>query len=145
MLDYLCRVLGGDGPIAVFTGDAVACECCRREVVLWVRLTLGTKMYLVSKESGNCTWLTHRDGQNFPLVMWTVDGGVFDLPGAGLAAEVVARCSIGYRLCRRGDRSSLGMPRSCNEGLELRLKLTNPEGSRIRVRRSSDCLQYLWS
>ncbi|PKI39671.1 hypothetical protein CRG98_039941 [Punica granatum] len=72
MLDHLRRVLGGDGPIAVFTGDVVACECCCREAVLWVGLTLGTKTYLVSEKSGNCTWLTHIDGQNFPIVMWTV-------------------------------------------------------------------------
>ncbi|PKI44989.1 hypothetical protein CRG98_034628 [Punica granatum] len=239
-----------DDPIAVFTGDAVACECCSREAVLWVGLTLRTKMHLVSKESGKCTWLTRRDGQNFSLAMWTVSyclsncrkpslllgrlcfyqrsalllgqlcliyrkvvlllellhvglpetglvveaivlcrrpalllgqlcfagdrlcckgfalpeacfitgmvvlcwrpalpwgGSIFDLPEAGLTAGVVARCSAGCRLCRMGDCGLLGMPRSCDEGLELRLELTNPEGLGIIVRCSSYCLQFLRS
>ncbi|OWM82797.1 hypothetical protein CDL15_Pgr008678 [Punica granatum] len=46
-------------------------------------------------------------------------GGVFELPEADLAAGVVARCFVGCRLCRRGNCGSLGMPRSCDEGLEL--------------------------
>ncbi|PKI35644.1 hypothetical protein CRG98_043971 [Punica granatum] len=45
--------------------------------------------------------------------------GVFDLPEVGLTARVVARCSAGCWLCRRGDCGSLEMPRSCDEGLEL--------------------------
>ncbi|PKI77748.1 hypothetical protein CRG98_001872 [Punica granatum] len=48
MLDDLCRVLGGDGLITVFTGDTVACECCHSEAVLRIGLTLGTKTHLVS-------------------------------------------------------------------------------------------------
>ncbi|OWM63386.1 hypothetical protein CDL15_Pgr022131 [Punica granatum] len=52
MLDDLCRMLGGDGLITVFTGDAVACECCRKEVVLWVGLTLKTKSILSWRRVG---------------------------------------------------------------------------------------------
>ncbi|PKI72772.1 hypothetical protein CRG98_006857 [Punica granatum] len=54
------------------TGDAVACECCRSEAVLWVGLTLGTKAHLVSVGSEDRTWLSHRDGHHFSLVMWMV-------------------------------------------------------------------------
>ncbi|PKI61957.1 hypothetical protein CRG98_017683 [Punica granatum] len=43
------------------------------------------------------------------------DGGVFDLPDAGIAAGAVARYSAGCRLCRRGDCCSLGISRSCDE------------------------------
>ncbi|OWM90912.1 hypothetical protein CDL15_Pgr027399 [Punica granatum] len=55
MLDDLCRALGVDGPITVFTGDAIACKCFHSEAVLWVGLTLGTKTHLVSVESEDCT------------------------------------------------------------------------------------------
>ncbi|PKI35061.1 hypothetical protein CRG98_044550 [Punica granatum] len=44
----------------------------RSEAVLWVGLTLGTKAHLVSMESEDRTWLSHRDGHHFSLVMWTV-------------------------------------------------------------------------
>ncbi|PKI57932.1 hypothetical protein CRG98_021681 [Punica granatum] len=65
-------------------------------------------------------------------------GGVFDLPEAGFTARAIACCSARCRLCRRGDCSLLGMPRSCDEGLELWGRApTYPEGSEIRVRRSS--------
>ncbi|OWM72922.1 hypothetical protein CDL15_Pgr016554 [Punica granatum] len=53
MLDDLCRVLGGDGLITVFTGDTVACECCHSEAVLRIGLTLGTKTHLVSDKKNN--------------------------------------------------------------------------------------------
>ncbi|PKI33242.1 hypothetical protein CRG98_046364 [Punica granatum] len=53
---------GMNGLITVFTGDAVACECCHSEAGLWVGLTLGTKTHLVSVESEDCTWLSRRDG-----------------------------------------------------------------------------------
>ncbi|OWM70955.1 hypothetical protein CDL15_Pgr013136 [Punica granatum] len=33
ILDDLCRALGGDGLVTVFTGDAVACERCHSEAV----------------------------------------------------------------------------------------------------------------
>ncbi|PKI50042.1 hypothetical protein CRG98_029568 [Punica granatum] len=52
------------------TGDAVTCECCRSEAMLWVRLTLGTKAHLVSVGSEDRTWLSHKDGHHFSLVMW---------------------------------------------------------------------------
>ncbi|PKI58158.1 hypothetical protein CRG98_021446 [Punica granatum] len=65
-------------------------------------------------------------------------GGVFDLSEAVFVAGAITRCSAGCQLCRSGDCSSLGMPRSCNEGLELWGRVpTYPEGSEIRVRRSS--------
>ncbi|PKI34576.1 hypothetical protein CRG98_045034 [Punica granatum] len=69
MLDDLCHALGGDGLITEFTGDAVACECFHSEAVLWVGLTLGTMMHLVSVESEDCTWLSRRDGHQFSLVV----------------------------------------------------------------------------
>ncbi|OWM88794.1 hypothetical protein CDL15_Pgr020748 [Punica granatum] len=69
MLDDLCRALGGDGLITVFTEDAVACECCHSEAGLWVGLTFGAKTHLVSVESEDCTWLSRRDGRHFPLVV----------------------------------------------------------------------------
>ncbi|PKI62704.1 hypothetical protein CRG98_016899 [Punica granatum] len=235
MLDHLRRVLGGDGPIAVFTGNAVACECDRREAVLWVGLTPGTKTHLFSEKSGNRTdlpeagvvaWMkvllqclalgatVYLIYQKSDLLLellpvglletgiaaravvllpevglaagavvldlsegglvtgaitcWTAEtglaamvvasfadgallcqrsalllgwlcfagsllcpwgGGVFDLPEVGLTVGVVAYCSARCRLYRRGDCDSLGMPRSCDKGLELRLELKNPEGS----------------
>ncbi|OWM91630.1 hypothetical protein CDL15_Pgr020300 [Punica granatum] len=226
MLDHLRRVLGGDGPIAVFTGNAVACECDRREAVLWVGLTPGTKTHLFSEKSGNRTdlpeagvvaWMkvllqclalgatvyliyqksdlllellpvglletgiaaravvllpevglaagavvldlsedrpycwgkialleaSFADGallcqRSALLLGWLCfagsllcpwGGGVFDLPEVGLTVGVVAYCSARCRLYRRGDCDSLGMPRSCDKGLELRLELKNPEGS----------------
>ncbi|OWM63733.1 hypothetical protein CDL15_Pgr005995 [Punica granatum] len=161
MLDDLCRALGGDGLITVFTGEAVACECCHSEAVLWVGLTLGTKTHLVLVESEDCTWLSRRDGHHFLSVdkiaslMPCPYGGAFDLSEADLAAGVVvfrrrpalllgwlcfaggslcpwggcvsdlpeaslatrafACYSAGCRLCRRGDCSLLGMPRSSDE------------------------------
>ncbi|OWM84434.1 hypothetical protein CDL15_Pgr026442 [Punica granatum] len=69
VLDDLCRVLGGDSLIILFTEDAVACERCHSKAVLWVGLTLGTKTHLVSVESENCTWLSRRDRHRFPLVV----------------------------------------------------------------------------
>ncbi|OWM64729.1 hypothetical protein CDL15_Pgr022008 [Punica granatum] len=47
------------------------------------------------------------------------DGSVFDLPEAGFAAGAVARCSAECRLCRIGGGILLGMPWSCDEGLEF--------------------------
>ncbi|OWM90940.1 hypothetical protein CDL15_Pgr019252 [Punica granatum] len=38
--------------------------------MLWVRLTLGTKAHLVSVGSEDRTWLSHKDGHHFSLVMW---------------------------------------------------------------------------
>ncbi|OWM91267.1 hypothetical protein CDL15_Pgr000211 [Punica granatum] len=58
-----------NGLITVFTGDAVACECCHSEAGLWVGLTLGTKTHLVSVESKDCTWLSRRDEHHFLLVV----------------------------------------------------------------------------
>ncbi|PKI63563.1 hypothetical protein CRG98_016043 [Punica granatum] len=65
-------------------------------------------------------------------------GGVFDLPEVGFVAGVVAHCSARCQLCRRSDCSLLGMPQSCDEGLDLCGGApTYPEGSKIRVCRSS--------
>ncbi|OWM74139.1 hypothetical protein CDL15_Pgr008450 [Punica granatum] len=69
VLDDLCRALGRNGLITVFTGDAVACECCPSEAGLWVELTFGTKTHLVSVESEDCTWHSRRDGHHFLLVV----------------------------------------------------------------------------
>ncbi|PKI64947.1 hypothetical protein CRG98_014661 [Punica granatum] len=44
----------------------------KRKAVLWVGLILGTKAHLVSVGSEDCTWLSHRDGHHFSLVMWMV-------------------------------------------------------------------------
>ncbi|PKI70888.1 hypothetical protein CRG98_008779 [Punica granatum] len=116
MLDDLHRMLGGDGPIAVFIGDAVTCECCRRE---------GGDVFDLS-EAGLATGV---------VACWTAGNwarrwGCHGLPEAGHAAGAVMLhqrpalllgwlCFAGYRLCRMDDCSSLGIPRSRDEGLEL--------------------------
>ncbi|OWM66793.1 hypothetical protein CDL15_Pgr008305 [Punica granatum] len=60
----------------------------------------------------------HRD-EVASSVLCPWGGGVFDLPKAGFAARAITCCSARCRLYRRGDCGLLGMPRSCDEGLEL--------------------------
>ncbi|PKI65267.1 hypothetical protein CRG98_014305 [Punica granatum] len=114
MLDHLRRVLGADGPIAVFTGDAVACECYRREAVLRPRYWgdhalicrrsdlllellpvglwetgLAARAVVLLLEVDLATGAVVLDGG----LVYPWGGGVFDLPEAGLATGVVAHCS----------------------------------------------------
>ncbi|PKI71077.1 hypothetical protein CRG98_008542 [Punica granatum] len=78
-------------------------------------------------------WLCFAGGPLCPL-----GGCASDLPEANLTTRAVARCSAGCRLCRRGDCSLMGTPRSCDEGLELWTKCPRtPRDGGIRVRRSS--------
>ncbi|PKI71600.1 hypothetical protein CRG98_008008 [Punica granatum] len=103
MLDDLRLVLGGDGPIAMFTGDAVVCECCHREVVLWVGLTLGTKSHLVSRNE----WEPHEaHPQRWKpaLLLGLLPVGLLE---TGLVAGVFVVCRTCPNLAMRDSSSEV--------------------------------------
>ncbi|OWM65703.1 hypothetical protein CDL15_Pgr015127 [Punica granatum] len=73
MLNVSHRLLGGDGPVVVFTRDApFACKCCRKVALLWIDSTLGTVTHLVLVKSENCGWFTRKGERDSPLVVWMV-------------------------------------------------------------------------